>query len=215
MQELGAEVVDNVTISDVIERLNRDLRRKRIRDRARVTYLRSHPNAPVDHCATKILLSGLVVPARACTLMATLGKSSDHSGYAQLLRDQDDLRQLVFTLMADLRVDVLVYVDVRSPSRNHRRRCHDSRTVVPDTAGFGNNRRLSPVLGFPAIAVPARIHSAISPSASNSWRGRLGSRTFSRTAYAFEQGTHHRRHPPLTPALTRLLRRMRCVHRGG
>ena len=35
MQELGADVVDNVTIPDVIERLNTNLRRKRLRDRAR------------------------------------------------------------------------------------------------------------------------------------------------------------------------------------
>ena len=200
MQELGAEVVDSVTIPDVIARLNRTYDGNVFEtERAMDTYLRSHPNAPYKSLR-EILLSGLVVPARARTLMETLGKSSDDLGYAQLLRNQDDLRQLVFTLMADLRVDVLVYAtfdhlpgiiadDVMT------------RTVVPDTAGFGNNRRLSPVLGFPAIAVPAGFIGDL-PVGIEFMARPFGESDLFRIAYAFEQGTRHRRNPPLTPVLT-------------
>ena len=139
------------------------------------------------------------MPARARTLMETLGKSSDDLGYAQLLRNQDDLRQLVFTLMADLRVDVLLYAtfdhlpgliadDVMT------------RTVVADTAGLGNNRRLSPVLGFPAIAVPAGFIGDLPVGVEFMARPFREPDLF-RMAFAFEQATRHRQPPPLAPAL--------------
>jgi Asp-tRNA(Asn)/Glu-tRNA(Gln) amidotransferase A subunit family amidase len=132
--------------------------------------------------------------------MDTLGKTSDDLGYARLLRNQDDLRQLVFTLMADLRVDVLVYAtfdhlpgiiadDVMT------------RTVVPDSAGLGSNRRLSPVLGFPAIAVPAGFIGGL-PVGVEFMARPFGEPDLFRMAFAFEQGTRHRRPPPLTPALS-------------
>jgi len=199
MQELGAEVVDNVTIPGVIDRLNKIYDGNVFEtERAMDAYLRSHPNAPYKSLR-EILLSGLVVPARARTLMETVGKSADDPGYAQLLRNQDDLRQLVFTLMADLRIDVLVYAtfdhlpgiiadDVMT------------RTILPDTAGFGNNRRLSPVLGFPAIAVPAGFIGEL-PVGVEFMARPFAEPDLFRMAFAFEQGTRHRRPPPLTPAL--------------
>ena len=73
MQELGAEVVDNVTIPDVIERLKRTYDGNVFEtERAMDAYLRSHSNAPYKSLRD-ILLSGLVVPARARTLMDTIG----------------------------------------------------------------------------------------------------------------------------------------------
>jgi amidase len=199
MQELGAEVIDNVTIPDVIARLNRTYDGNVFEtERAMDVYLRSHRNAPYKSLR-EILLSGLVTPARARTLMDTVGKSTDDPGYAQVLRMQDEMRQSVFTLMADLRIDALVYAtfdhlpgiiadDVMT------------QTAVPDTAGFGNNRRLSPVLGFPALAVPAGFVGDLPVGIEFMARPFAESNLF-RMAYAFEQGTRHRRPPPLTPAL--------------
>jgi amidase len=167
-------------------------------ERAMDAYLRSHPNAPYKSLR-EILLSGRVVPARARTLMNTVGKSTDDLEYAQLLRTQDDMRQSVFTLMADLRIDALVYAtfdhlpgiiadDVMT------------KTVVPDTAGLGNNRRLSPVLGFPALAVPGGFVGDL-PVGIEFMARPFGESDLFRMAYAFEQGTQYRRPPPLTPAL--------------
>jgi amidase len=199
MQELGAEVVDNVTIPDVIARLDRTYDGNVFEtERAMDAYLRSHPNAPYKSLR-EILLSGRVVPARARTLMNTVGKSTDDLEYAQLLRTQDDMRQSVFTLMADLRIDALVYAtfdhlpgiiadDVMT------------KTVVPDTAGLGNNRRLSPVLGFPALAVPGGFVGDL-PVGIEFMARPFGESDLFRMAYAFEQGTQYRRPPPLTPAL--------------
>jgi amidase len=51
MQELGAEVVDNVTIPDVIARLNRTYDGNVFEtERALDAYLRSHRNASCNHC---------------------------------------------------------------------------------------------------------------------------------------------------------------------
>jgi amidase len=131
--------------------------------------------------------------------MDTVGKSTDDPGYTQLLRTQDDLRQSVFTLMADLRNDVLVYATF-----DHLPRiiADDvmTQTVVPDTAGFGNNRRLSPVLGFPALAIPAGFVGDL-PVGIEFMSRPFAELDLFRMAYAFEQGTRHRRPPPLTPTL--------------
>lgn len=201
MRELGAHVVDNVTIPNVIDRLNRVYDGNVFEtEHAMDGYLRSHENAPYK-TLREILLSGLVVPARARTLMDTIGRTTDGAPYAELLRLQEDTRQAVFTLMADQQIDFLLYAtfdhlpgiisdDVMT------------RTVVADTAGLGNNRRLSPVLGFPAITVPGGFVGDVPVGLE------LMGRPFSegalfRLAYAFEQATRHRRPPHGTPPLTR------------
>jgi Asp-tRNA(Asn)/Glu-tRNA(Gln) amidotransferase A subunit family amidase len=200
MRERGAEVVDDVTIPDVIERLSRTYDANVFEtERAMNRYLASHSNAPYK-TLREILLSGLVVPARARTLMDAVGKSPDDPGYAQMLRAQEDTRQVVFALMADRRVDVLVYStfdhlpgiiadDVMT------------RAVLPDTAGLGNNRRLSPVLGFPALAVPAGFIGELPVGIEFMGRPFSEPELF-KLGYAFEQAGRHRRPPPLTPAGT-------------
>jgi amidase len=199
MRELGADIVDNVTIPDVIDRLNRAYDANVFEtERAIDEYLRSHHNAPYKSLR-EILLSGRVVPARARTLMDTIGKSPDDPAYAQVLHAQEDLRHEVFALMADRQLDVLLYAtfdhlpgviaeDVMT------------RTTVPDAAGLGSNRRLSPVLGFPALAVPGGFIEGV-PVGIEFMARPFGEPDLFRLAYAFEQGTRHRTSPPLTPAL--------------
>ena len=100
MRELGADIVDNVTIPDVTDRLNRAYDANVFEPSARLTSIYARTNAPY-RSLREILLSGRVVPARARTLMDTIGKSPDDPAYAQVLRAQEDLRHLVFALMAD------------------------------------------------------------------------------------------------------------------
>ena len=75
-----------------------------------------------------------------------------------------------------------------------------TRTVV-DTAGPGNNRRLSPVLGFPAMTVPAGFTAEGLPVGLEFMGRAFAEPTLFRLAYAYEQGTHHRKPPQTTPAL--------------
>ncbi len=201
MRELGARVVDNVSIPNVIDRLNRIYDGNVFEtEQAMDAYLRSHETAPYK-TLREILLSGLVVPARARTLMATVGRTTDGAPYAELIRLQEETRQVVFSLMADHPIDFLLYAtfdhlpgiiadDVMT------------RTVIPDTAGLGNNRRLSSVLGFPAITVPGGFLGEIPVGLEFMGRPFSEADLFS-LAYAFEQATRHRRPPQGTPPLMR------------
>ena len=131
--------------------------------------------------------------------MNVIGRSTNEPGYLELLLIKEKLRQAVLTAMADRRLDALVYATfdhppVRIPADVMTRN-------VVDSAGPGNNRRLSPVIGFPAITVPAGFTADGLPVGLEFMGRAFAEPTLFKLAYAFEQGTHHRKPPPTTPAL--------------
>jgi len=148
---------------------------------------------------SEILLSGKVVPSRAHALMNVIGHSTDEPGYLQLLLIKDELRLAVLTAMADQRLDVLVYATFDHPPVRIPPDVM-TRTVI-DSTGPGNNRRLSPVIGFPAMTVPAGFTADGLPVGLEFMGRAFAEPTLFRLAYAYEQGTHHRTPPPTTPAL--------------
>jgi amidase len=75
-----------------------------------------------------------------------------------------------------------------------------TRTVL-DSTGPGNNRRLSPVLGFPALTVPAGFTVDGLPVGLELMGREFSEPTLLKLGYAFEQGTRHRKPPRTTPAL--------------
>jgi len=199
LERLGAVVVDSVTIPDLAGRSARLYDGNVFETEAATNkYLAQHPNAPMK-TLSEILLSGKVVPARARALMNVLGHSTDELGYLQLLLARDELRQAILVGMADQRLDALVYATFDSPPM---RIPSDAltRTVI-DSAGPGNNRRLSPVIGFPAMTVPAGFTPDGLPVGLEFMGRPFDEPTLFRLGYAYEAGTHHRRPPTLTPAL--------------
>jgi Asp-tRNA(Asn)/Glu-tRNA(Gln) amidotransferase A subunit family amidase len=71
-----------------------------------------------------------------------------------------------------------------------------------DEYRLGTNRSLSPSLAFPALTVPAGFTSDGLPVGIE-FMGRMFSEaTLLKLGYAYEQGTHNRRAPALTPALS-------------
>jgi amidase len=199
LARLGATVVDPLTIPDVAARSMKVYDGNIFETEAATNrYLAQHPNAPVK-TLSEILLSGKVVPARARVLMSVLGHSTSEQGYLELLLLKEQLRQSVLAAMADRRLDALIYATFD----------HSPPVIPPDAltrsvidaAGPGNNRRLSPALDFPAITVPAGFTPEGLPVGLEFLGRAFAEPVLFKLAYAYEQGTHHRKPPPLTPSL--------------
>src|SRR5262245_23063450 len=199
MRRLGAVGIDASKIPDL------GMRSAKIYDdnvyeteAAMNKYFAQHPNAPAK-TLKDILLSGKVVPSRARTLMNAVGHSTDELGYLQLLLAREALRQSVLAAMADQRLDALAYATFDYPPPKIPADALTSSTL--DSAGPGNNRRLSPALGFPAITVPAGFTADGLPIGLELMGREFDEGLLLKLAFGYEQGTHHRRPPATAPAL--------------
>jgi amidase len=201
LKRLGAEIVDPITIPDLKDRIKRmyddDVYET---EEATNAYLAKHPNAPAK-TVRDILLSGKVVPVRARTLLDNVGKSTNQPEYLRVLTAKEETRQVVLKIMADNRLDALVY----ATSDHQPTVIADDVLTNPNTKDeyrLGTNRFLSPSLAFPALTVPAGFTSDGLPVGIE-FMGRMFSEpTLLKLGYAYEQGTHNRRAPALTPALS-------------
>ena len=198
LKALGAEL-EPVAIPDLIERIDKAYNGNLFETESAINnYLAQHANAPVK-TLRDILLSGKVVPSRAKVLMNSVGKSPDDAGYVQVQRIGESLRLAVLTLMADYKLDALVYATFD----------HQPMLIAPDVMTravidddrLGNNRQLSPILGFPAITVPAGFTKDGLPVGIEFMARPFAELTLFRLAYAYEQGTRNRRPPTSTPAV--------------
>ena len=196
----GAEIVDPIVIPALVERVNTAYDRNQFETEAAINaFLGEHANAPVK-TLRDILLTGKVVPSRARSLMNSLGKSKTDLGYLEVLNLADDLRRDVLVQMANHRLDAFVYATF-----DHQPGVIASdvmtKQMVEDVAGRGNNRRLSPVIGFPAMTVPAGFTGDGIPVGIEFLARPFAEGTLLRLGYDYEQATHHRKPPLLTPPL--------------
>jgi Asp-tRNA(Asn)/Glu-tRNA(Gln) amidotransferase A subunit family amidase len=199
LKALGAELVEPVTIPDVVDRLNKTYDGNLFETEAAINeYLAQLPNAPVK-TLRDILLSGKVVPSRARVLMNSMGKSTDDVGYVRVQRMAEATRQTVLTLMADQKLEALVYATFDHQPVLIASNVMTKLEVEDDR--LGNNRRLSSILGFPAITVPAGFTTDGLPVGIEFMARPFAEAVLFRLGYAYEQGTHHRRPPASTPAL--------------
>ncbi len=197
LARLGAEVIDPIVIPDFEARLQ--IGNSFETEEAMDAYLAEHPEAPVA-TLRDILLSGVVVPWRARGMMGGVGRSTDDAGYLRVMQRRERLRLAVLQVMADHDLDALVYATFdHQPSLI----AHDAETNPDpdDDYGWGDNRSLSPAIGFPALTVPAGFTSDDLPVGLE-----LLSRPFTEEmllglGYAYEQGTMHRRPAPTAPPL--------------
>ena len=130
-------------------------------------YLAEHANAPAK-TLREILLSGKVVPWGAKTLLDNVRRSTDQPGYLRVLLAREETRQLILKIMADNRLDALVYATFD----------HQPTLIAPDVLTnpdtkdeyrLGNNRFLAPALAFPALTVPAGFTADGLPVGIESW----------------------------------------------
>ena len=200
IRNLGAEVIDPVTIPDLKDRVKKGYDDNVFEtEPAMDSYLAKHPNAPVKSLR-EILVTGKVVPSRSSRLMTNVGRTTDDPGYLKVLLLREETRQIVLKVMADNRLDALVYSTYDHPPAIIRADALTNPSFV-DLADPGNNRRFAPMLGFPAMSVPAGFTTDGLPVGIEFMARPFAEPALFKVAYAFEQGTHHRKPPTTTPSL--------------
>ena len=199
LQTLGAVVVDPVVVPNLALVQQVYARNNFETEQAMNAYLAEHANAPVK-TVRAILLSGTVTPWRAKGLMNVVGKSTDDPRYLRILQARERLRRSVLTVMADYELDALVYATFD----------HQTAVIAPDALtnadtqdayALGNNRYLSPVIGFPALTVPAGFTTDRLPVGVEFLGRPFTEALLLQLGFAYEQGTHRHEPPPTTPAL--------------
>jgi Asp-tRNA(Asn)/Glu-tRNA(Gln) amidotransferase A subunit family amidase len=193
----GAVVVDSIAIEEIalLEEVWNEFETEAATD-AYLAELRDPPYASF----ADILLSGRVNPWRARGMMSYAGKTTDDPGYLTVTKNRAAVRAAVLAVMAEHDLDALAYATFD----------HQPQPIAPDVEtnpapddryGWGDNRQLSPGIGFPALTLPAGFTSDDLPVGLE-----LLSRPFTEgmllgLGYAYEQSTGHRRPPSATPAL--------------
>jgi amidase len=197
LRKLGADVVDSLVIPTLAS-----VRAANIFETEQATdaYLAQHPDAPVK-TLKDILLAGAVNPWRARGLMDLVGKRTTDPGYLTVIQQKAALRTQVLKAMADARLDAIVYATYDAPPTLIADDVlTNSRTA--DAYGRGDNRELSPTIGFPALTVPAGFGSDSLPVGLEFLGRPFTEATLLGYGFAYEQATRHRRPPATTPSLT-------------
>ena len=199
LRRLGAVVLDPVEVPDLDRAQATYVRNNFETEEATDAYLAGLPDAPMGSLR-EILLAGQVTPWRARGLMGVVGRSTDEPDYLPVLRAREELRRTVLSVMADHDLDALAYATFD----------HQTTVIAPDVLtnpdtedayARGNNRYLSPVVGFPALTVPAGLTGDGLPIGLELLAGPFAEAALLRLAYAYEQGTGRREPPTTTPAL--------------
>jgi len=152
-------------------------------------YLAGRPAAPVRSLSEildkRLFHPALEQPFRRSNDVATL----DSDEYRTMAAKQGQLREALLHAMDDHRVVALVYPTLRRTA---------AKIGEPQSGG---NCHASAATGLPAITVPAGFADDGMPVGVELLGRPFAETDLLKLAYAFEQATHHRRPPPLTPQL--------------
>lgn len=197
LRALGAIVIDSLAIDSFT--LVRDIGNNFETEHATDEYLRAHPDAPVKSFK-EIMLSGVVVPVRARGLMNLVGKTTQDPGYLAVIQRREALRLGVLKAMADHQLDAIVY-----PTFNHQPGVIPADVLTnaqpSDHYAKGDNRALSPAIGFPALVVSAGLTTDGLPVGLEFLGRPFTEQQLFGFGYAYEQATQRRRPPTTTPPL--------------
>jgi len=200
MRAQGAQIVDPIPAPETLKQVDK-LYTDNVyeTEQAIDAYLAAHPGAPVK-TLREILLSGKVVPSRTNRLITNIGKATSDAGNLTVIQRREELRQAVLKIMADLHLDAIVHATFDYPPG----RIPPNPLTIGDPAGvgdLGNNRRLAPLIAFPALSVPAGFTPEGLPVGIEFLGRQFSEGRLLTLGYAFEQATHHRRPPKTTPPL--------------
>ena len=185
MKRRGAEIVDAVVIPDFRVLFdaagNGNIYEP---EEAIDAFLAAQTDAPY-RTLKDIVDRQEIDPRRRADLKKALGHTRKELGYLKEMTARADLRTAVLKLMAEQRLDALVYATYdHAPAR------------VPVSTP-GSNRRLASILAFPAISVPAGFYQDGLPVGLEFMARPFAEGTLLSAAYDYEQTTRHR-HPPAT-----------------
>jgi Asp-tRNA(Asn)/Glu-tRNA(Gln) amidotransferase A subunit family amidase len=121
---------------------------------------------------------------------ARLAASRKDPGYGKALDKRAELIQLMLQLFKENNFDALVYPTVTRKAAR-----------IGEVQGGPANCRFAATTGFPAISVPAGFTDDGLPTGLELMGKPFEDAKLVGFAYAYEQATHHRRSPALTPAL--------------
>lgn len=192
LRKLGAEVIDPVAV-DGLDRMRaaqtgtcnqfkHDLNQylSKLGAKTPVTTLEEIIKSRQFHPSIQVRLEGAQ-------------SSTDVPGQSRGCVSRDDfraeLRAAVMRLLEERKLDALIYPTWSNPPR-----------MIGDlnTAAGDNNQLFAPSTGFPAITVPmGYTRENTLPAGLQFFTGPWQEATLIRLAYAYEQGTHHRRAPAL------------------
>jgi Asp-tRNA(Asn)/Glu-tRNA(Gln) amidotransferase A subunit family amidase len=200
MRAQGAQIVDPIPVPENLKQVDK-LYTDNVYETEQAIdgYLAAHPGAPVK-TLREIRLSGKVVPSRTNRLITNIGKTTSDTGNLSVIQRREELRQAILKIMADLHLDAIVHATFDYPPGT----IPPNPLTIGDPAGvgdLGNNRRLAPLIAFPALSVPAGFTSEGLPVGIEFLGRQFSEGRLLTLGYAFEQATHHRRPPKTTPAL--------------
>ena len=194
LKAAGANVVDPITIPKLNQLLaTRTISPTEVQDAFKVFVGRS-AKAPFKSIDELLRAPGFakVVPYAQDRLRRT----SDDTRYYRFLRAQDELMTNFMKVLADNKLDAIVYKSVEHQP-----------TLIKDGVNppFVNTKgvpHLNTFLVFvPAIAVPAGFTADNLPAGITFMGRPYEEGTMLKLAYGYEQATHHRKPPQSTPAL--------------
>jgi amidase len=186
LRQLGAEVVA-VEIDGLAELLDSYVVLSHEFKFGLDAYLAEIPDAP---SLAEILTDGRYHPDVAERLTRSNAVDTlDTDEYREALGRRDTVRRRVVETLDELALDALIYPTMRQQA-----------AVIGQPQG-GDNCRLSPHAGLPAITVPAGFTPDEMPVGLEMLGRPFAESRLLALAYAFEQATGHRRPPASTPPL--------------
>ncbi|HYR41523.1 MAG TPA: amidase family protein, partial [Terriglobia bacterium] len=194
LKAAGASLVDPITIPRLNELLATRIIGPTEMQEAFKVFIGRSDKAPFKSLEELLRVPDFakVVPYAQNRLRGT----SDEARHYRFLRAQDELMTNVTKVMADNKLDAIVYKSVEHQP-----------TLIKDGVNppFVNTKgvpHLNTFLVFvPAIAVPAGFTSDNLPAGITFMGRPYEEGTMLKLAYGYEQATHHRKPPQSTPAL--------------
>ena len=152
-------------------------------------YLQRTPRAPVRSLADILQKGTFLKPLEQAFERSNEVETLDTDEYRAVRRRQAALRERLLRLLDDHDVAALAYPTLRRTA---------AKIGEPQTGG---NCAASAATGLPAITVPAGFADDGMPVGVELLGRPFAEPELLKLAYAFEQATHHRRPPPLTPKI--------------